>query len=189
MADALVVAEILTGIGIAFVVYFFFGSFLFGAGYEPTGRARVDALLEMAEVGPTDTLYELGAGTGAIALRAAETRGARVVAVEIDPVRVAVLALRRALSPARSRITVRRQDLFRTDLTSATVVSTFLWPSAMTRLGPRLQRELAPGSRIVSYYHPLTGWTPEAIDRARRIYLYRVPSRPRDGSQLKADGT
>ncbi len=178
MTDPVLWAEILTGIGAALVLYFFFGSFLFGAGYEPTGRARVDALLEMAEVGPTDTLYELGAGTGAIAFRAAEARGARVVAIEIDPVRVAVLVLRRSRSPARSRITVRRQNLFRTDLSGATVVSAFLWPSAMTRLSAQLERELAAGSRVVSHYHPLTGWTPEAVDRAHRIYLYRIPARP-----------
>ena len=176
--DALGWAAILGAVGIGLLAYYFLGSFLFGAGYEPTGRAKVDALLELAEVGPTDTVYELGAGTGAIALRAAEQRGARVVAIEIDPLRAGILALRRTRSPARGRITVRRANLFRTDLAAATVVTTFLWPSAMTRLSPQFERELAPGSRIVSYYHPLVGWIPEAVDRGNRIYLYRVPARP-----------
>lgn len=175
--NALAWAVVFAAAGLGFAAYFFLGSFLFGAGYEPTGRTRVDALLDLAEVGPMDTVYELGAGTGAIALRAAESRGARVVAIEIDPVRAGVLALRRAGSPARRRITVRRENLFRTDLAGATVVTTFLWPSAMTRLSPRLERDLAPGSRIVSHYHPLTGWTPEAVDREHRIYLYRVSAR------------
>ena len=177
MADALPWAAIFVTIGAGAAIYFFLGSFLFGAGYEPTGRARVSALLELAEIGPTDTVYELGAGTGAIAMRAAEERGARVVAIEIDPLRAGILALRRLRSPARRRITVRRENLFRTDLTGATVVTTFLWPSAMTRLSSRLERELAPGSRIVSHHHPLIGWIPDAVDREHRIYLYRIPER------------
>lgn len=179
MLDTLSWAAILVGVGAP--LYFFLGSFLFGAGYEPTGRARVDALLELAEVGPTDTVYELGAGTGAIALRAAEQCGARVVAVEIDPLRAGILALRRARSSARARITVRRENLFRTDLTGATVVTTFLWPAAMARLSPRLERDLAPGSRIVSHHHPMIGWIPEAVDRQHRIYLYRIPAPAQSG--------
>lgn len=177
MGDALPWVAVFIALGAGAAIYFFLGSFLFGAGYEPTGRARVAALLELAEIGPTDTVYELGAGTGAIAMRAAEERGARVVAIEIEPLRAGILALRRARSPARRRITVRCENLFRTDLTGATVVTTFLWPSAMTRLSPRLDRELAPGSRIVSHYHPLIGWIPDAVDLEHRIYLYRVPER------------
>ncbi|MFZ0699197.1 MAG: SAM-dependent methyltransferase [Thermoplasmata archaeon] len=177
MVDALEWTAIFVAIAVGSVVYFFLGSFLFGAGYEPTGQARVAAMLELAEVGPTDTVYEFGAGTGAIAMRAAEKRGARVVAIEIDPLRAGILALRRARSPARRRITVRCGNLFRTDLTGATVVTAFLWPSAMKRLSPQLERELAPGSRVVSHYHPLIGWIPDAVDREHRIYLYRIPAR------------
>jgi SAM-dependent methyltransferase len=177
MGDAFPWVAVFIALGAGAAIYFFLGSFLFGAGYEPTGRARVAALLELAEIGPTDTVYELGAGTGSIAMRAAEERGARVVAIEIDPLRAGILALRRARSPARRRISVRCENLFRTDLTGATVVTTFLWPSAMTRLSLRLDRELAPGSRIVSHYHPLIGWIPDAVDLEHRIYLYRVPER------------
>jgi ribosomal protein L11 methylase PrmA len=157
------------------LTYFVFGSFLFGAGYQPAPRVSVTTMLEFAAVGPTDRLYDLGAGTGAIVFRAARERGARAVAVEIDPTRVGILRLRRRLGPARDRIEVRWGNIFDQDLRSATVVATFLWPDAMIRLRPLFEAQLAPGTRVVSHWHVIPGWTPERRDETVRVYLYRVP--------------
>lgn len=158
--------------GVAVVAYFIFGSFAFGAGYQPTPREAVLAMLDLARVGPTDTLYDLGAGTGAIVFRAAEAHGARVVAVEVEPLRVAVLHLRRWLSPARSRIEIRWGNLFHLDLAPATVVALFLWPGAMERLRPAMEASLTRGARVVSHWHPVLEWTADRTDPVHRVYLY-----------------
>ena len=160
------------------IAYFVFASFLFGAGYQPAPRAVVSAMLEFADVGPNDRLFDLGAGTGAIIFRAARERGASAVGVEVEPLRILILRLRRALGPARDRIEVRWTNLYQVDLRTATVVATFLWPEAMVRLRPKLERELAPGSRVVSHWHPIPGWTAERSDPALRVYLYRWPGHP-----------
>jgi len=164
---------------IAAVVYFVFGSFLFGAGYQPAPRASVTAMLDFAAVGPEDLVYDLGAGTGAIVFRAARERGARTVGIEVEPIRVAILRLRRRLGPARDRIELRWGNIFDQDLRPATVVATFLWPEAMVRLRPLFEAQLAPGTRVVSHWHPIPGWTPERQDPAVRVYLYRTPGTPR----------
>ncbi|HTT34895.1 MAG TPA: class I SAM-dependent methyltransferase [Thermoplasmata archaeon] len=176
MADALV-AGILVAllVGVAATLYFVFGSFLFGAGYQPTPARSAEAMLRLARVGPGDRVVDLGAGTGALVFRAAEGCGAEVVGVEVEPIRVAVLRLRRWLSPARRRITIEWGDLFRLDLSGATVVAAFLWPHAMGRLAPRLAAELRPGSRLVSHYHPLPGYRPAAVDDRAKVYLYVAP--------------
>jgi ribosomal protein L11 methylase PrmA len=164
---------------VAFVVavgYFVFASFLFGAGYQPTPRASVEAMLRLAELTPRDTLFDLGAGTGAIVFRAARTYRARVVAVEVEPLRVLILQLRRALGPFADRITISWGNLFRLDFASATVVTAFLWPGAMARLRPKFERELRPGSRVVSHYHAVPGWVYESFDPATKVYLYRWPA-------------
>ena len=163
---------------IAFVVavgYFVFASFLFGAGYQPTPPASVEAMLRLAELSPRDTVFDLGAGTGAIVFRAARTYRARVVAVEVEPLRVLVLRARRALGPFGDRVTISWGNLFRLDFREATVVTAFLWPGAMVRLRPKFEAELRPGSRVVSHYHPIPGWTPETVDPATKVYLYRWP--------------
>jgi len=155
--------------------YFVFASFAFGAGYQPTPRRSVETMLRLAEVGPQDTLYDLGAGTGAIVFRAARVYRARVVGVEVEPIRVLILILRRRLGPFADRITIRWGDLFHLDFRLATVVTAFLWPGAMARLRPKFETELPVGARVVSHCHAVPGWVPEEYDRKTDVYFYRWP--------------
>jgi SAM-dependent methyltransferase len=169
--------SVLIVLAAAVLLYYIFGSFAWGAGYQPSFPQVVARMLELAEVGPNDLLFDPGAGTGALVFRAARERGARAVGIEIEPTRVAFLRLRRFLSPARERIEIRWENIFRTDYRPATVVAAFLWPDAMRRLAPLLEAQLAPGTRVVSHWHEIPGWTPSVVDRERRVYLYRVTAR------------
>jgi precorrin-6B methylase 2 len=155
--------------------YFVFASFAYGAGYQPTPRKVVTTMLDRAAVGPDDVVFDLGAGTGAIVFRAARERGARVVGVEVEPVRVGILRLRRRFGSARDRIRIHWGNLFALDFRTATVVAVFLWPGAMERLRPLLEAQLRPGARIVSHWHAVPGWTPVSYDEATKVYLYRRP--------------
>jgi SAM-dependent methyltransferase len=167
---------------IAASAYFVFASFAFGAGYQPTPRRSVETMLRFAELNERDTLYDLGAGTGAIVFRAARIYRARVVAIEVEPIRVLVLRARRALGPFADRISIRWGDFFRWSFADATVVTSFLWSGAMERLRPKLERELRAGARLVSHVHPVTAWRPDAYDAETQVYLYRFPPRPATGS-------
>jgi len=179
MASDLVLLFVLTLAALAALAYFVFASFAFGAGYQPTPRRSVEAMLRLAEVGPRDTVYDLGAGTGAIVFRAARLCHARVVGVEVEPLRVAILRLRRAAGPSADRITIHWGNFFDLDFRDATVVSAFLWPGAMARLRPKLEAELPSGARVVSHCHPIVGWKPEVYDALTDVYLYRrPPARP-----------
>ena len=160
---------------IAIVAYFVFASFWFGAGYQPTPRRSVEAMLRLAEVGPSDTVYDLGAGTGAVVFRAARDRGARVVGVEVEPIRMLILHLRRRFGAAGDRVSLVWGNLFALDFRPATVVAVFLWPEAMRRLRPILDQQLRPGARLVSHYHRLPGARPSTVDAAAKVYLYRWP--------------
>ncbi|HEY6238756.1 MAG TPA: class I SAM-dependent methyltransferase [Thermoplasmata archaeon] len=160
-------------VAVVAVVYFVFGSFVFGAGYQPAPRSVVTSMLDLGEVGPTDTLYDLGAGTGAIVFRAVRERGARAVAVEVEPIRIGYLRLRRWWGGSPERVEVRWGNLFDQDLGAATVVAVFLWPDAMRRLRPVFERRLKPGTRVVSHWHPVPGWSPEKVDAPNRVYFYR----------------
>ncbi len=175
VAPTLWVAVGLLVFGVA-MAYFVFATFLFGAGYQPTPRRSAERMLRYAEVGPHDTVYDLGAGTGAIVFRAARTYRARVVGVEVEPIRVLVLRLRRRLGPFGDRVTIRWGNLFRLDFRPATVVTAFLWPGAMARLRPKFEAELPDGARVVSHCHRVPGWTAAEYDPETDVYLYRWPS-------------
>jgi SAM-dependent methyltransferase len=163
------------------VMYFVFGSFAFGAGYQPTYARAVRRMLDLAEVGPKDRFYDLGAGTGAILFRAARERGAYAVGVEIEPLRVLTLRARRFFGGPRDRVEIRWSNLYETDLRDATVVALFLWPEAMRRLRTQLEAQLRPGTRVVSHWHEIPGWTPTVHDRSTRVYFYRWPESARGG--------
>ncbi|MGA8710156.1 MAG: SAM-dependent methyltransferase [Thermoplasmata archaeon] len=169
------------------IAYFVFASFLFGAGYQPTPRRSVETMLRFAEVGPRDTLYDLGAGTGAIVFRAARTYRARVIGVEVEPLRFLILKLRRAFGPFPDRITLHWGNLFDLTFRDANVITAFLWPGAMARLRPRLEAELPKGARVVSHCHSVPGWTVEKYDKDTDVYLYRWPDAGRPPAT--ADGT
>lgn len=168
-------ALLLYGVGLVLIliaIYYFFASFIYGAGYQPTPRTVGRRMMDMAQVGPDDHVIDLGAGTGSLLFMAAEDRGAEVLGIEAEPIRFLYLRLRRAMSPAKSRISLRRENLFQTNLRNATVVLMFLWPPAMARLKTKLDEELVPGARVVSYYHPIPGRMPDGEDRKLKIYSY-----------------
>lgn len=158
--------------------------------------AVVAAMLEVAEVGPDDVVYDLGCGDGRIVIAAARERGARGVGVDLDPARIAEARRNAERAGVADRVTFLVQDLFATDLRPATVVTLYLSPEVNRRLAPRLRQALRPGARVVSHAHDLGDWLPDRVvevptlPHPRRVYLWRIPpagamqdgsSRPRQG--------
>lgn len=145
--------------------------------YVPTPRPVVEAMLDLAQVGPQDYLIDLGSGDGRIAIMAAQ-RGARALGVDIDPIRVAEAAAAAQFAQVEQRTRFRRQDLFDTAIGEASVITMYLLPEINMRLRPRLLTEARPGTRIVSHNFTLGDWQPDAqraID-ASTVYLWIVPA-------------
>jgi SAM-dependent methyltransferase len=128
--------------------------------YEPTPSNVVTEILDLADVGAQDVVYDLGCGDGRIVIAAVKQRGARAVCVDIDPQRIRESKANAALAGVAERIVFLNQDLFETDLTGATVVTLFLSPSINLKLRPMLVRELEPGTRVISYVHGMDDWAP-----------------------------
>ena len=79
--------------------------------FVPTEAVAAREALAWAQVGPADTVYELGCGDGRVAAEALEL-GASVVCVERDP-ELAAEALRRFQASSHSeRARVLTADLF-----------------------------------------------------------------------------
>lgn len=146
--------------------------------YIPTPKDLVHQMLHMAQLRRGETLYDLGAGDGRILIEAARRFGARLVGIEIDPVRIR--RIRERLKTTGVVAEVIEGDFMEADLSKADVVTIYLSESVNARLAPKLRDELKVGARVVSLDYTLPGWFPErAVDVksagvARKIYLYRT---------------
>jgi SAM-dependent methyltransferase len=147
----------------------------------------VDAMLRTAEVTDKDTVYDLGCGDGRIVIAAAGKYGARGVGVDINPRRVRE-SMRNARSAGVSRkVTFIEQDLFKTDLSRATVVVIYLDLKMNLRLRPKLLRELKPGVRVVSNSFDMGDWKPDKVVKLTAagsecvIYYWIIAARSKSG--------
>jgi SAM-dependent methyltransferase len=140
--------------------------------YVPTSGGVTDAMLKLAHVTPSDVVYDLGSGDGRIVIAAARKYGARGVGVELDPelIRTATRNARKA--GVADKVTFLQADLFKTDLSDATVVTLYLSNSINRRLASILQRQLKPGARVVSHRFDMGDWKPEADVRLEGTHVY-----------------
>ncbi|WP_256987868.1 SAM-dependent methyltransferase [Bordetella genomosp. 9] len=146
--------------------------------FVPTPPAVVDAMLQVAKVGPNDVLYDLGSGDGRIPVTAAKRFGTRGVGVDIDPVRIQEARENAKKEGVTDKVQFIQGDLFEQDLSKATVISLYLLPSLNLKLRPMLLK-LKPGTRIVSHAFDMGDWTPEqtlTVD-GRMVYFWTVPAR------------
>jgi len=147
-----------------------------GSKYQPASRRAVRRMLQLAEVKPGETLVDLGSGDGRIVSAAARDHGAHAIGVEIDPLRVWLGRMHAWVAAVGPQVRTIRGDLFDADLTGADVVTVFLSQAANERLEPKLLRELAPGSRVVSYRHTFSRMPLIAEDPRHGVRVYKVPA-------------
>jgi hypothetical protein len=130
--------------------------------WVPTPPDVVDAMLKLASVKPNDVLYDLGCGDGVIVTTAAQKYGARAVGIDIDPQRVKEATERARQMGVSDRVKILQGDLFESDIKEASVVTLYLLESLNIKLMPKLQRELKPGTRVVSQTFGMgPGWPPD----------------------------
>jgi len=145
-----------------------------GAPWVPTPMKKVRKMLEMAEVGPDDLLYDLGCGDGRMIVTAARSHGARAVGVEIHPLRYIWCQILITALGLRGRVKIVFGDMFKQDLSNASVVTCYLLQSTNERLQGKLEQELRPNSRVVSSDFTFPGLYLERKDSNSRIYLYHI---------------
>ena len=140
----------------------------------------VDRMLEMANIKPGETLYDLGCGDGRILIAAVQKYRVKAVGVEISPklVAQATRSIDRAGLGEQARVI--QGDLLDVDFSGADVVTIYLATPLNEQLRPRLEKLLKPGSRVVSHDYAIPGWKASKVDKTDAphghvIYLYDIP--------------
>jgi SAM-dependent methyltransferase len=128
--------------------------------FVTTPQNVVDAMLDLARVGPGDRLLDLGSGDGRIVITAARRFGVAGLGIEIDPRLVSVAERSARLAGVSQLARFKADDLFIADLTGFSVITMYLLPDVNLRLRPRL-RQLPRGTRIVSHDWDMGDWPAE----------------------------
>ena len=146
--------------------------------FVPTPPEVVSAMLRVAEVTKRDTVYDLGSGDGRIVIAAAKRFGARGIGIDIDPERIREARANAKKAGVTDRVKFLQQDLFETDISSATVVTLYLLNSLNLRLRPTLLKELRPGSRVVSQTFNMDDWEPDSAFEVEgtHVYFWVIPA-------------
>lgn len=154
------------------------------APYVNSPQRAVDKILDMANLKPGETLYDLGCGDGRILIAAAQRYHVKGVGIEISG-RLARTAEDNVKAMGlKDQVKIVRGDMMKADLSQADVVTLYLITTANESLRPNLEKFLKKDARVVSYDYPIPGW--KAVDEEKTdasqygnrhtIYLYKVPA-------------
>ncbi len=158
--------------------------------YVPSPQSVVADMLKLADVNAGDFVIDLGSGDGRIVLTAAKVFGARGFGVEIQDQLVKLSNEAAQKEGLAERVRFIKQDLFKTDISQASVLTMYLLPDTVNMLRDKLFTELKPGTRVISHDYGLNGWIHDQLKEmdlqekvkvsgvtTTLIYVYTVPSR------------
>jgi len=148
--------------------------------WVPSPQELVNKMLDMAKVTPKDVVMDLGSGDGRTVIAAAK-RGAQALGVEYNPDMVTLSRRNAEKAGVAGKANFVEADIFKTDLTKATVITMFLLTDLNLRLRPTILT-LKPGTRIVSNTFRMGEWEPDqtvelGCDTYCTAYLWIVPAR------------
>jgi predicted RNA methylase len=148
----------------------------------PTANTLVNKMLDLAKLTPKDRLIDLGSGDGRTVITAAQ-RGSTALGIEYNPKMVELSRFNAKKAGVSDKATFRRGDIFRTNFSSADVLTLFLLPELNERLRPTILR-MKPGTRVVSNSFEMGDWEPDQVAEVEddcqtycKALLWIVPAR------------
>jgi len=150
------------------------------APYIPTPQGIVEKMLEAGRVKAGDVVYDLGSGDGRIVITAAQKFGAHAVGVELRPDLCRIASERIKALGLDDKVRMVQGSALRVDLSPADVVTMWLLTSSNERMKPKLEKDLKPGTRVVSNQFPIKGWKPASVVKVKagtvenNIYVYEI---------------
>ncbi|MEA2056510.1 MAG: methyltransferase domain-containing protein [Patescibacteria group bacterium] len=139
------------------------------AVFVPSTDDKLKIMLKLAKPRKKDKIIDLGCGDGKIIFALAK-QGFNVVGVEINPFLVKKCQKKAKELKLEKSVTIVNNSFWNLNLSKYDLV--FLYGTAyiMERLEKKLQKELKPGSRIISNYFQFPQWSVEKKENEVRVY-------------------
>jgi len=164
MLDLIIIISLL--IVLALTLY----AYLLGTAPVPTPAAVVPAMIAAAAIKPGDKVYDLGCGDGRLVFAAAAA-GAQATGLEISPLIFVWAYLRKIFKKSPAKILFR--DMLTADISSAQIIFLYMYPTTNRLfLKNKFQKQLAPGTKVISLAFPVKGLPLQKTLRAGRHYIF-----------------
>ena len=148
-----------------------------GAPFVPSKEKDMNKMLELLDLKPGQTFYDLGSGDARFLIRAVKHYGVKkAIGIEINPFLVHYSRKKIKKQGLEDRIEIKRANLFKLNYSDADAMSMYLLQRVMHRLGTKLLNELRPGTPLASLSFtfdniPQINADPEKAN----IRLYQIP--------------
>lgn len=150
--------------------------------YVPTPQDVSEEMSRLANVGPSDVVYEPGCGDARITIAAIRRGAQRGICIDIDEERARESQANVKAAGFAERIDVRHGDaLDLKDLSQVSVVLLYMGEHFNLLIRPVLWRDLKVGSRVVSHAFGMGDWKPDQAiyfeseqGGAYQLYLWTI---------------
>jgi uncharacterized protein (TIGR03000 family) len=130
--------------------------------WVPTPDDIVDEMIKMAKITKNDVVYEPGPGDAKVLIAAVKAGAKKAVGIELDPKKAAEAVMKVKEAKLDKQITIIEGDALKDrDYSEATVVFLYMGNEFNNLLKPILEKQLKPGTRIVSHRFVLGDWKPD----------------------------
>lgn len=130
--------------------------------WVPTPDDIVAEMIKLGGVKAGDIAYEPGPGDGRVLIAAVKAGAKKAVGIDIDPKKVAEATDNVKKNKLQDKITIIEGDALKDrDYSEATIVFLYMGNEFDALIKPILEKQLKPGTRIVSHRFLLGDWAPD----------------------------
>jgi uncharacterized protein (TIGR03000 family) len=130
--------------------------------WVPTPDDIVDEMMKLGGVKEGDIVYEPGPGDGRVLIAAVKKGAKKAIGIEIDPKKAAEAVENTKKAKVDDKVKIIEGDALKDrDYSEATVVMLYMGNEFNKLLLPILEKQLKPGTRIVSHRFVLGDWAPD----------------------------
>ena len=166
------------GVALVVIVLILIYTVLTGISPMPTSPKVGRAVLDILPNNIDGAIFELGSGWGTLAIPLARRNpNCLVNGYEISPLPWFYSYLRKGFSGLKN-IEFYRYNYLKVDLSPAALIVVYIQADGMEKLKPKFEKELKPGTFIVSNFFQIRGWEPiqkMTVDdiHQTKVYLYQ----------------
>jgi uncharacterized protein (TIGR03000 family) len=130
--------------------------------WVPTPDDIVEEMMKLGKVKEGDIVYEPGPGDGRVLIAAIKKGAKKAVGIEIDPKKAAEAVENTKKAKVDDKVKIIEGDALKDrDYSEATVVMLYMGNEFNKLLLPILEKQLKPGTRIVSHRFLMGDWAPD----------------------------